>query len=74
MTMTRTTILAFVLVLCLTTSLNGQSYIELTRPEKVGTPLELGMAGYAKVLCSAVFVSQREIDEAAKVSGYFFVP
>jgi CubicO group peptidase (beta-lactamase class C family) len=38
------------------------------------TPLELGLAGYAKVLCSAVFVSGREVEEAARNSGFFFLP
>jgi CubicO group peptidase (beta-lactamase class C family) len=37
------------------------------------TPVELGLAGYAKVLCSAVFVSGRELDEAARNSGYFML-
>ena len=40
----------------------------------VGTPTELGLAGYAKILCSAVFVSEREPDEAAKTSAYWMVP
>lgn len=38
------------------------------------TPSKLGIAGYAKVLCSAVFVSGRDIDEAKDVSGLFLVP
>ncbi len=37
------------------------------------TPGVLGIAGYAKVLCSAVFVSGRDPDEAAKNSGYFLL-
>ncbi len=37
------------------------------------TPPELGIAGYAKVTCSAVFVSGREVDEAMAHSGYFFL-
>ena len=37
-------------------------------------PSNLGIAGYAKVLCSAVFVSGRDLDEAKDVSGYFLVP
>ena len=41
-------------------------------PEGI-TPIELGLAGYAKVLCSAVFVSGREPAEAFKNSGYFLL-
>jgi CubicO group peptidase (beta-lactamase class C family) len=43
-------------------------------PVPVGTHTELGVAGYAKVLCSAVFVSGRDTDEAAKNSAYWFMP
>lgn len=39
-----------------------------------GTNLELGLPGYAKVLCSAVFVSGRHPEEAFKNSGYFYLP
>jgi CubicO group peptidase (beta-lactamase class C family) len=39
-----------------------------------GSPIELGLAGYAKVLCSAVFVSGRDEREAARNSGYFLMP
>lgn len=39
-----------------------------------GSPTELGLAGYAKVLCSAVFVSGRDPQEAARNSGYFLMP
>ncbi|MCI0490063.1 MAG: beta-lactamase family protein [Blastocatellia bacterium] len=35
---------------------------------------EQGLAGYAKVLCSAVFVSGRDSEEARRNSGYFFLP
>lgn len=42
------------------------------RPQ--GSPVELGLAGYAKVLCSAVFVSERDIEEARRNSGYMFLP
>src|SRR5262249_39607121 len=38
-----------------------------------GTPTELGLAGYAKVLCSAVFVSGREAAEAFRNSGFFMM-
>ena len=39
-----------------------------------GTPITLGLAGYAKVLCSAVFVSGREPAEAFRNSGFFLFP
>src|ERR687884_603669 len=39
-----------------------------------GTPISLGLAGYAKVLCSAVFVSGRDPAEAFENSGYFLFP
>jgi CubicO group peptidase (beta-lactamase class C family) len=42
-------------------------------PEGV-TPISLGLAGYAKVLCSAVFVSEREPAEAFRNSGFFLFP
>src|SRR5438067_12923200 len=42
-------------------------------PEGI-TPISLGLAGYAKVLCSAVFVSERDPAEAFKDSGYFLFP
>ncbi len=38
------------------------------------TPANVGIAGYAKVLCSAVFVSGRKLEDARHVSGYFMVP
>jgi CubicO group peptidase (beta-lactamase class C family) len=43
-------------------------------PAPQGTPTENGLAGFAKILCSAVFVSGRDADEAAKNSAYFFMP
>lgn len=48
-----------------------------TRPERyrpIGTPLELGLAGFAKVVCSAVFVSGRDPAEAARNSGHLLMP
>src|SRR4029079_11777286 len=39
-----------------------------------GTPIALGLAGYAKVLCSAVFVSGRDPAEAFENSGFFLFP
>ncbi len=43
-------------------------------PAPQGTNVALGLAGYAKVMCSAVFVSERNIEEALQNSGYFFLP
>jgi CubicO group peptidase (beta-lactamase class C family) len=43
-------------------------------PAPVGTRTELGLAGFAKVLCSAVFVSGRQPEEAARNSAYWFMP
>jgi CubicO group peptidase (beta-lactamase class C family) len=43
-------------------------------PTPVGTPTENGLAGFAKILCSAVFVSGRDPAEAARNSAYFFMP
>ena len=43
-------------------------------PTPQGTHTENGLAGFAKILCSAVFVSGREPDEAARNSAYFFMP
>jgi len=43
-------------------------------PTPTGTPTEQGLAGFAKILCSAVFVSGREETEAARNSAYFFMP
>jgi len=39
-----------------------------------GTPISLGLAGYAKVICSAVFVSGRAPEEAFHNSGYHLFP
>jgi CubicO group peptidase (beta-lactamase class C family) len=43
-------------------------------PTPVGTPTENGLAGFAKILCSAVFISGRDAAEAAHNSAYFFMP
>lgn len=39
-----------------------------------GSAPSLGVAGFAKVLCSAVFVSGRDPQEAVRNSGYFMLP
>jgi hypothetical protein len=37
------------------------------------SPVSLGAASYAKIVCSAVFVSGRDVDEARKNSAYFLM-
>ncbi len=69
-----------VLVLVIISCISEPSQVELSRkyakdtkvPE--GSDLELGLAGYAKVFCSAIFVSEREPDEAFENSGFFLLP
>ena len=43
-------------------------------PSPQGTATENGLAGYAKILCSAVFVSGRAPEDGAQGSAYFFMP
>jgi CubicO group peptidase (beta-lactamase class C family) len=43
-------------------------------PGPRGTHTENGLAGFAKILCSGVFVSGRAPDDVAKGSAYFFMP
>src|SRR5688572_27087282 len=43
-------------------------------PAPQGTHTENGLAGYAKILCSGVFVSGRAPDDVASGSAYFFMP
>jgi CubicO group peptidase (beta-lactamase class C family) len=40
----------------------------------IGTHTELGLQGSAKVLCSAVFVSGRDPNDAATNGGFWFMP
>ncbi len=37
-------------------------------------PIEMALVGFAKVMCSAVFVSGRDPAEAVRNSGYFLMP
>jgi CubicO group peptidase (beta-lactamase class C family) len=54
-----------------------QAWVPPTRPHHPDIPYQmptsLGAASYAKVLCSAVFVSGREVEEARKNSAYFLM-
>jgi CubicO group peptidase (beta-lactamase class C family) len=43
-------------------------------PGPQGTHTENGLAGFAKILCSGVFVSGRTPDDVARGSAYFFMP
>lgn len=43
-------------------------------PGPQGTHTENGLAGFAKILCSGVFVSGRAPEDVARGSAYFFVP
>src|SRR5436190_24396232 len=45
-----------------------------TYPTPKGSPTVNGLAGFAKILCSAVFISGRSDTEAAHNSAYFFMP
>jgi len=46
----------------------------LSYPTPTGTPTENGLAGFAKILCSGVFVSGRDAADVAQGSAYFFMP
>ena len=39
-----------------------------------GTHTENGLAGFAKILCSGVFVSERAPEDVVAGSAYFFMP
>ena len=43
-------------------------------PGPRGTHTENGLAGYAKILCSGVFVSNRTPEDVTRGSAYFFMP
>jgi CubicO group peptidase (beta-lactamase class C family) len=63
-----------VLVLCWLAAPPAQTLRPRSAFAPEGTPISLGLAGYAKVLCSAVFVSGRAPDEAFENSGFFLFP
>jgi hypothetical protein len=71
-------VLASLVLICLTTffaTLAAQQAVR--RPSAFapqGTPIAVGLAGFAKVLCSAVFVSGRDPVEAFRDSGYSLFP
>ena len=71
---------ALMAVACADAPRDGTEAASVSTPEgdfryiPEGSDLELGVAGYAKVLCSAVFVSGRDPEEARHSSGYFMMP
>ena len=77
---TPTRLLAAVL-LAATTGLSGVASLQPAVPPTRShhpdvpyqSPASLGAASYAKILCSAVFVSGRDVDEARKNSAYFLM-
>jgi CubicO group peptidase (beta-lactamase class C family) len=66
--------IALAVVVAAATLSAGQQSASPGYPTPVGTPTENGLAGFAKILCSAVFVSGRDAAEAARNSAYFFMP
>src|SRR5436853_2257637 len=62
-------LIALVLTVSLTAQQSAPSY-----PTPTGSPTVNGLAGFAKILCSAVFISGRNDAEAAHDSAYFFMP
>ena len=65
---------SLVLVAALAGVTSGAQPSAPSYPTPTGTPTEQGLAGFAKILCSAVFVSGRDPAEAARNSAYFFMP
>src|SRR5262245_3975705 len=63
-----------ILILLLCNGGHAQDRRAIKENQPPASPSELGLAGYAKVVCSAVFVSGREPEEAKRNSGYFFLP
>jgi CubicO group peptidase (beta-lactamase class C family) len=69
--------LSFAAVLSLLAAVGAQqaeSQSAATIPTPLGTHTENGLAGYAKILCSGVFVSGRTPEDVARGSAYFFMP
>ena len=72
--MKKHTITLSLLLAGVTAVLAAQQTAVAPYPTPTGTPTENGLAGFAKILCSAVFVSGRDDAEAARNSAYFFMP
>src|SRR3954468_14980057 len=67
----KTRLMAVVVLAMLAASLAAR---QADYPRPTGTQTENGLAGFAKILCSGVFISGRDPAEAAKNSAYFFMP
>jgi CubicO group peptidase (beta-lactamase class C family) len=65
---------ATVVVLLGLTLVPGARQASQPIPAPQGTHTENGLAGYAKILCSGVFVSGRAPEDVAQGSAYFFMP
>jgi CubicO group peptidase (beta-lactamase class C family) len=74
----RITRAALLLALAATVGLSGQAVQQPAAtapyPTPQGTATENGLAGFAKILCSGVFVSERTPEDVAQGSAYFFMP
>jgi CubicO group peptidase (beta-lactamase class C family) len=71
---TRHRLLAGLAATCAAAALVHATQTPAVIPAPQGTHLENGLAGYAKILCSGVFVSERAPEDVARGSAYFFVP
>jgi CubicO group peptidase (beta-lactamase class C family) len=55
-------------------ALTAQQPSTTSYPTPTGSPTDNGLAGFAKILCSGVFVSGREPADVVRGSAYFFMP
>jgi CubicO group peptidase (beta-lactamase class C family) len=72
--MKRSTIAGTLLALGVAAVLQATQSQPAPIPGPRGTHTENGLAGFAKILCSGVFVSGRAPEDVARGSAYFFVP
>jgi CubicO group peptidase (beta-lactamase class C family) len=60
--------------LCVLSSAVAAALLAQAIPGPRGTQTENGLAGFAKILCSGVFVSDRAPEDVVRGSAYFFMP
>jgi CubicO group peptidase (beta-lactamase class C family) len=72
--MKRPAIVGTLLAPVLATLLQASQSAPAPIPGPRGTHTENGLAGFAKILCSGVFVSGRAPEDVVRGSAYFFVP